>query len=250
VKTEFGYHIIKLTGIEALPIASLEEKRQELSAKAVENRSADLLTEAIDQMNELTYAAGDLSAVSEKFGKPVQESESFTRRGGSGIAADQKVVEAAFSDNLLKEGMNSSAIELADGSVVVMRVSQHEPPRDRTLEEVRDQVVAALKESREKASETAQQVVDKLKAGSTQEALADEFGITWTNQAGVTRQTNDVARPIVTKLFEMPAPAEGGKSVDNEDETVQALLSSANRLGQLEFDNYVGTLKSRAEIVQ
>jgi peptidyl-prolyl cis-trans isomerase D len=276
VKTEFGYHLIKLTGIESVPVASLEEKREELAQRVRDTRSAEQLSQAIDQMNELTYAAGDLSAVAEKFGKPVQESESFSRRGGSGITADAKVIEAAFSENLLKEGMNSSAIELADGSVVVMRVSLHEPARDRALEEVRDQVVTALKmqKARDKASETAQQIVDKLKAGATLEALADEFEITWVHQAGVGRQSADVSRTIVTKLFELPTPAENVASVDkvglpsgdqeivvltkvtegefklSDDETLQALLSTSNHQGQLEFDSYIATLKSRATIVQ
>lgn len=276
VKTEFGYHLIKLTGVESVPVASLEEKRDELTQRVRDTRSAEQLSQAIDQMNELTYAAGDLSAVSEKFGKPVQETEAFSRRGGSGIAADAKVIEAAFSDNLLKEGMNSSAIELADGSVVVMRVSLHEPARDRTLDEVRDQVVTALKvqKTREKASETAQQIVDKLKAGATLEALADEFDVTWVHQADVGRQSADVSRTIVTKLFELPAPAENVASVDkvglpsgdqeivvltkvtegefklSEDETLQALLSTANHQAQLDFDSYIATLKSRATIVQ
>lgn len=276
VKTEFGYHIIKLTGIESMPVASFEDKRQELKQKFVESKSAELLAQAIDQINELSYAAGDLSAVSEKFGKPVQETDPFSRRGGSGITADTKIIEAAFSDNLLKEGMNSSAIELANGSVVVLRVSKHEPARDRNLDEVREQVVAALKlqKAREKASETAQQIVDKLKAGSTQEALADEYHITWVNQPAVGRQSTDVSRSIITRLFELPVPSEGGMVVDrvalpsgdqeilvltkvtdgeyklSEDETLQAMLSASNLQGQQDFDNYIATLKSRAKIVQ
>lgn len=276
VRTEFGYHIIKLTGVEALPVASLDEKREALTQQIIDNMAAEQLTVAIDEMNELTYAAGDLSAVSEKFGKPVQESEAFTRRGGTGIAADPKIAEAAFSDNLLKEGMNSSAIELADGGVVVMRVSQHEPARDRTLDEVRDQVVTALKlqKTREKASETAQQIVKKIQEGATLEAVGDEFGVTWVNQEGVGRQSADVSRSIITKVFEMPIPAEGEKVVDKaelptgdqeiivltkvtegdynlaEEEETQALLSSANMVGQLDFDNYIETLKSKAEIVR
>lgn len=276
VKTEFGYHVIKLTGVEAQPVASFEDKRQELAQKVTESKAVDELNVAIDQMNELTYAAGDLSAVAEKFGKPVEESAAFTRRGGAGITADPKVVEAAFSDTILKEGMNSSAIELADGSVAVLRVSQHDASRDRTLDEVKDQVVGALKQqkAREQAKATAEQIVEKIKSGATLESLADEFTFTWIKESGVGRQANNVSRTIVSKLFEMPAPVDGSPSVDkislptgdqeivvltqvadgefklNDDEVLQASLSAANRFGQQEFENYVATLKERAEIVQ
>lgn len=276
VKTEFGYHIIKLTGVEKQPVASLDEKRQELTRKIRDARAAEMLADAVDQINELTYAAGDLSAVAEKYKKPVQESELFTRQGGGGITADPKVIEEAFSDNLLKEGMNSGVIELADGSVAVIRVSKHEPARDRTLDEVRDQVVAALtlQKAQEKAVETAQQIVDKIKAGSTLEAVAEEFKISWVNKPAVSRQTKDVARPVLVKLFEMPAPKEGGKVVDhvaqptgdqdvlvltkvsegqlemNEEQTRRAMLVSSDRAGQLDFENYLATLKAEADIEQ
>lgn len=276
VKTEFGYHIIKLTDVESLPVVSFEEKRQELTQKLKEIRAAEQLASAIEEMNELTYAAGDLSAVAERFNKPVQESEAFTRRGGSGITADPTVVETAFSENLLKEGMNSSAIELADRRVVVMRVARHEPARDRALEEVRDEVVTALKaqKAHDNASKTAQEIVDKVASGATLESLVEEYDITWTHKADVTRQSGEVSRPLVTKLFEMPAPQEGGNSVDkvslpsgdqeivvltkvtegefslSQDEVMQAMLSSATHMGQLDFDSYVATLKSRADIVR
>lgn len=276
VQTEFGYHIIKLTDVESVPVVSFEEKRQELEQKLKKDKAAQLLTDAIDELNELTYAAGDLSAVSERFNKPVQESEPFTRRGGSGIGAIPAVVEAAFSDNLLKEGMNSSAIELPDGRVVVMRVARHEPARDRSLDEVRDEVLAALKtqKAHEKATAVAQEIVDKIAGGATLEAVAEEYGISWTHQTAVTRQSSEVSRPLVTRLFEMPAPKEGAQSVAkvalpsgdqeivvltkvtegefnlSEQEMMQAMLASGSHMGQLDFDSYVATLKAKADIVR
>lgn len=274
VKTEFGYHLIKLTGVEAQSLAPLEEKREEMKQRVSEAKAAEKLNEAIDELNELTYAAGDLSAVSERFAKPVQESAAFTRRGGSGITADPKVVEAAFSEALLKEGLNSSAIELADGSVMVMRVSQHEPERTRTLEEVRDEVLTALRmqKAREKAKAAAEEIVAKLQAGDSLESVADAYKLTWNHQSDVSRQSTDVSRQIVSKLFEMPSPADGGRTVEkislpsgdqdivvltkvtegeftlDEKETLQAALSFAGQVGQVEFRNYLATLRENAEI--
>lgn len=274
VKTEFGYHLIKLTGVEAQSLAPLEEKREEMKQRVAEAKAAEKLNEAIDELNELTYAAGDLSAVSERFAKPVQESAAFTRRGGSGITADPKVVEAAFSEALLKEGLNSSAIELADGSVMVMRVSLHEPERTRTLEEVRDEVLTALRmqKAREKAKAAAEEIVAKLQAGDSLESVADAYKLTWNHQSDVSRQSTDVSRQIVSKLFEMPSPAEGSRTVEkislpsgdqdivvltkvtegeftlDQKETLQAALSFAGQVGQVEFRNYLATLRENAEI--
>lgn len=276
VRSEFGFHLIKLTGVEKPAIASLDAKKEELKQQLVQSKAAEKLNEAIDELNRLAYESGDLATISEQFGKKVEETPLFTRQGGSGIAADKKVIEAAFSDAVLKDGANSEAIELADGSVLVLRIGKHEPARDQTLEEVKDQVVATLKQqkARDKAAATADEIVARLQKGESLEALGDAFGLVWSNAADVNRQNAEVPRPVVTKLFEMPRPPEGGRVVDkagqpngdqdilvltrvkdgefkfSEDEIVQNSLAGAARFGQVEFENYMGILKQGAEIVQ
>lgn len=275
VKTEFGYHLIKLTGVEKQPVATLDEKRDELRQRVIDSKATERLNAAIDELNELTYAAGDLSAVSERFGKPIQESDPFSRRGGAGITSDPKIIETAFSEALLKDGLNSSAIELADGSVVVMRVSQHVPERTQSLEEVRDEVVAALQlqKARDKVKATAEEIVAGIKSGESLEALAMKYQLTWQHQKNVTRQTTEIPRTVVSKVFEMPRPGDAGHSVAivsmpsgdqdivvltkvtegefalDDKEAMQAALSFAGRIGQIELQNYVATLRENAEIV-
>ena len=276
VKSEFGYHIIKLTGIEKPKVESFDAKKDELRTKLAKSKAADKLNDVIDDLNKMTYESGDLTAIAEKYGKTIQEVGPFTRGGGNGIAADKKVIDAAFSDPLLKDGVNSDAIELADGSVVVLRDVDHEPARDQTLDEVKPQVVAAVKDqaARVKAKETAEAIVKKLKEGATEDAVAAEFNVTWEKKAGVTRQESKLSRTLVTKLFELPKPAEGAvvadkvslPSGDQEilvltkvepgafdmkgEELLKAQLGAGNRMGQLAFDSYLGTLKQNADIVE
>lgn len=276
VRSEFGFHLIKLTGVEKPAVASFDAKKDELKQTLVQSKASEKLNEAIDELNRLAYESGDLAAISEQFGKKVEETPLFTRQGGSGIAADKKVIDTAFSDAILKDGANSEAIELADGSVLVVRIGKHEPARDQTLDEVKDQVVATLKQqkARDKAVATADEVLARLQKGESLEALGDAFGLVWSNVADVNRQNAEVPRPVVTKLFEMPRPAEGSRVVDksgqpngdqeilvltgvkdgefkfSDDEIVQNSLAGAARFGQVEFENYMGILKQGAEIVQ
>ncbi|HVL02678.1 MAG TPA: peptidyl-prolyl cis-trans isomerase, partial [Dongiaceae bacterium] len=276
VRSEYGYHLIKLTGVEKATVASLADKKAELQQKLVQDKAAEKLNEAVDELNRLAYESGDLAAVSEKFGKKVEESALFTRMGGAGIAADKKVIDAAFSDAVLKDGANSEAIELADGSLVVFRVGKHEPVRDQTLDEVKDTIFASLKQqkAREKASATADEVVARLQKGESLEALGDAFSLVWSNATDVNRQNAEISRSVVAKLFEMSRPAEGGRVVDksaqsngdqeilvltkvkdgefkfSNEEIVQNSLAGAMRFGQMEFENYMSTLKDGAEIVQ
>lgn len=276
VKTEFGYHLIKLTAIERAAVASLDDKKAELKARLVQDRAAEQLNEAIDELNRLAYESGDLAAIAEKYSKKIEETALFTRQGGAGIAADTKVLETAFSDEVLKDGANSEALELADGSVVLVRLARHEEARNQTLDEVRDQVRATLvqQNARDKAAALAEEILAKVRSGESLEALADAHAITWTHTAGVKRQNNELSRSAVGKLFEMPRPAEAGRVADrvsqpsgdqeilvltkvvegpfalSPDEIVQTSIAGASQFGRLDFENYMGTLKDAAEIVQ
>ena len=134
----------------------------------------------------------------------------------------------------------------------------------------------ALKQqkAREKAKQTAEEIVAKLQEGATLENIAEQHGVKWENQAAVGRQSNDVSRSLVSKLFEMPIPGEAGQSVDKVslpsgdqeiviltkvsdgefslagEELVKATLSAGNRFGQEEFENYIATLQEQADVVQ
>ena len=274
VKTQFGYHIIKLTGIEKPKVESFEDKKAALKAELIKSKAMDKLNDAIDDLNRLTYESGDLSAIAEKYHKKVQVSEPFTHQGGNGITANKKVIDAAFSEPVLKEGANSDAIQLEDGTVVVLRLEKHFPARTQTLDEVKSQVQEAVvdEKARDKARDVANEIVKKLDSGSTQDAVAAEYKVTWTKKEGVTRRSTDVSQGIVSKLFGMPKPGKSRFVVDTlaqpsgdeqvlvlskiepgefkltDDEKLKAELAGGNHLGQQDFDNYMATLKQNAEI--
>lgn len=66
----------------------------------------------------------------------MQTSAAFGREGGEGITANRSVVQAAFSEEVLEEGANSTAIELDPETTVVLRVKEHRKPEQLPLEAV------------------------------------------------------------------------------------------------------------------
>ncbi|MVF12435.1 hypothetical protein FT643_09795 [Ketobacter sp. MCCC 1A13808] len=274
VKSEFGYHIIKLTGIEQPEIVSLEDKRQELVKEIKSDMAQEKLEEAIDDINRLAFESGDLQLISDDYKKPIQTSDFFTRQGGKGVAADRAVIDAAFSDIVLNDGQNSEIIELSNGKVVVIRLAQHEQARDQEFKEVESQIrsVLVLEKSREQAKSKAEAVIAKLKDGASRDTIAEEFGLEWKQGEGVSRQGSDLPQTVVSAAFEMPVPATGGQSikhfgqpngdqeiiilsrvVDGEfdlegEQLAQAKASASQRFGNSDFANYIASLREKAKI--
>ncbi len=70
----------------------------------------------------------------------VQTVEGFTRQGGGALGNDRKVIEAAFSNEVLQERQNSPPVPIGEDSVVVLRVTDHKPPQQLPLAQVQEQI--------------------------------------------------------------------------------------------------------------
>ena len=87
---------------------------------------------------------------------------SVRARGGEGITANRQVIRAAFSEEVLVDGANSSVIELDPDTAVVIRVKEHLKPAAIPLADVRDDIVQQLQ--RKLAAETARTQGEQLLA--------------------------------------------------------------------------------------
>ena len=274
VETEFGYHLIKLTAIEAQEIAPLAEIEAKLTAEVKNRLAQEELDAALDELNRLAYESGDLQVISEQFSTPIKTTDLFARNGGSGIAADNVVVQAAFSDPVLQEGLNSDVLELADGKLAVVHLNQHEEARDRDFSEVKAQISSALEldKAKQVAKDKAQEIVDKIRSGESTDTLAEQYGLTWKKVEQATRQSSDLSRSVINTAFTMAKPLEGKPQVEiasqpNGDqeivilskveegdfamegaELIQAKSAASDRLANEDFQNYVASLRESAEV--
>ncbi len=274
VETEFGYHLIKLTAIEAQEIAPLAEIEAKLTAEVKNRLAQEELDAALDELNRLAYESGDLQVISEQFSTPIKTTDLFARNGGSGIAADNVVVQAAFSDPVLQEGLNSDVLELADGKLAVVHLNQHEEARDRDFSEVKAQISSALEldKAKQVAKDKAQEIVDKIRSGESTDALADQYGLTWKTVEKATRQSSELSRSVINTAFTMAKPLEGKPQVEIASqpsgdqeivilskveegdfsmegaELIQAKSAASDRLANEDFQNYVASLRESAEV--
>lgn len=232
VKTTFGYHIIKLTGIKdeerrashiliSRPagekpkylVPNLDKVRAKVVQDYKNEQAERQFSDQYDLLNNLTYEnPNTLDIAAGELGLKVQLSPMFTRLGGPGIAANRRISEAAFSDEVLGQRSNSEPLELDDGSVVVLRVKEHQPEAVKPFEEVKEQVKTRL--LTDKSREAAQALGEKLVAEINRENavdLAKQNKSEWTQSGFVARQGSKADAAVVGEAFKLPKPAEGGE---------------------------------------
>ena len=167
VRTEFGWHVIRLEEAEAGTTRSFEEVRAQLEPELRRAEVEKLFGNQQEMLDTLAFeAAGNLADVAAKLSLPIKRTERFTRQGGGELGGNPALVEAVFAAAVLS-GSELRTVELAEGRVVAVRVASHEPSRARPLDEVRDQVAAAarLESAQHLASEKAVAVAADLSGG-------------------------------------------------------------------------------------
>lgn len=216
VKTQFGYHVIRLDGVEPAHQRSFEEVRAELEADYRNEQAQSLFYEKSQQLADETFAAlTELDSVAAKLGLPVQTVEGYTRQGGGPFGAEPKVIEAAFSDEVLQEGQNSPAVGIGEESVVVLRVADHKPAVQRPLDEVRGEIEIALRDqaARKAAEAAAKAAAARVAAGS--ESFGDAvrgLGVLAAGATTVSRNSEAVPPELLKAAFTAPHPADGKAS--------------------------------------
>lgn len=172
VKTEFGYHILRVDAIRRPNLAALKPMIVERIQKQKANAAYRKL---VEEAGELAYQQSDsLVAVGEKFNLAVHESDWLNRGDGETPSelSHPRVQEAAFSDDVLKQKHNSEAIDLGNGKTLIIRVSEHRPARQQPFEEVRARIEAELvrKKAVKQIAEQGKAMLLALKAGKAHPA--------------------------------------------------------------------------------
>ncbi|AZF22139.1 SurA N-terminal domain-containing protein [Pseudomonas sp. R3-52-08] len=273
VRTSFGWHLIKLLGVEAPEVpsfASLKDKlTRELKTQQVEQR----FVEATKQLEDAAFEASDLAQPASDLKLTVHTSAPFGREGGEGVAANRAVVTAAFSPEVLDEGANSSAIELDPETIIVLRAKEHLKPAQLPLEKVATAIRAQM--TKERASAAAKAHADELIAGLRDDKIALSQpidGQAWKVTEAATRGQEAVDPAVLQALFRMPKPAGKDKpsfttvslrdgsqvivrlngvneaAAPTDEEKAQYRRALASRIGQQDFAAYRKQLETQADI--
>jgi peptidyl-prolyl cis-trans isomerase D len=267
VETEYGYHIIRVTGVTPGQIKPLEQVRSEIENELRKQRAGRRFAELAEQFNNTVFEQSDsLKPAAELVKQPPQTSGWITRTGTQEARLNNpKLLQTIFSEDVLVNKRNTEAVEISPGTIVAARVIEHKPARVQPFEDVKDVVQARLVQNR--ASQLAAQ------AGREQlEQLRQGKGVQpgWSTAQLVSRANpKDFAEPALRQVFKADAvnlPAYAGveapgggymllrisrivepQKVDTAQQK-QISESLAQIVGEEQFSVYLASLKAKAKV--
>jgi peptidyl-prolyl cis-trans isomerase D len=191
VKSEFGYHIIRLDSIVTPAVKTLAEMKTELSREVREGKAEAMYAEQMQELSNISFSAESIADVASALNLELQSTDFFSRQNGNGIALNEGVRQVAFQENVMLDKQISEVVELQDGAVV-LAVSEHNDASVKPLSDVKAQVVANLK--RERASAQARVLADAIVSG-------EEQAKAWKKVSATFQQSSEAPRLAQQKAF-------------------------------------------------
>ncbi|MBM5810988.1 MAG: hypothetical protein FJ191_03340 [Gammaproteobacteria bacterium] len=237
VRSEFGWHVIRLDAVRPGTVRSFEEVRAEIEPEVrrqdVERQFNDL-QELLE--SEAFEAGGDLGRVAAKLQLELRSVPRFTRNDNGALGNSSELTAAVFAPDTLT-GQELRTAELAPGRVVTVRVAAHEPPRELSLAEVRDKVLADARRERVRqlAAEKATAVLGALSGGGEWSTVIRPWVAAAVRPRLLRRHDGDALPEVLDAAFRAPAPEGrprfGTAQLENGDSVVWQV--SAVRSGSL-----------------
>jgi peptidyl-prolyl cis-trans isomerase D len=242
IKSRTGLNIVKVGEVKGGPKNIYETVAEQVDQDYKKSEAELQFFELSDQLTNLTYEHSDtLEVAAETVNREVIESDYFSRDSApEGILSNSKIISTSFNPELISNGQNSEAIELADSHIVVLRVVDHKVATTKALDDVREDVISSIKMERaaEKISEAKEAITKQLKDGVAPEALSNDIEVEWTTVEKVTRNDVNVNRAVLRYAFQSGKP-DGDKPI---------ILS--NRLGSGDYAIILVTAAYDGEVVE
>ena len=276
IRSGFGYHLIEVTEIQPGVTTPFGEAKDALIADLEQRGNEGLFFDWAERLANLSYESPDsLDPAAEALGLALETSDWIDRSGGEGIFADPKVIAAAFSDDVLREGNNSDLIEPEQNQLkaVVLRVLDHEEAAVKPLDEVRDEIAVILHDKRaaDAAAAKAAELADALSTGEDLSVAAGDYEVK--DLGLVARDAAQVPAEIRDFSFRLVRPGSGEASygslslsdgdgaavvlaevvdgsLESMDEAArdQTRKGLAQGIGRAYYDDLLADLESRADI--
>ena len=231
VKTEYGYHLIKLERVVSSGAPELDEVRDSLMQRIVDQKADEAYAELAEQLADISYAAPDLEEPAQELELEIKQLAGVSSETSDPLFSNLKIQRVLFAEELLNDGINSELIEPEEGVGIVFRVDSYHEAGTKSFAEVSEQVREQL--VNEKASEFAKSVgqafVVRVVSGEAPEIVAEDMGFDWVVSEKVERSDRTLAPELVSKVFGIRNSTDlketvSGFVADNGDFSIVQLL--------------------------
>ncbi|MCL2309883.1 MAG: SurA N-terminal domain-containing protein [Proteobacteria bacterium] len=204
VETDFGYHIIKVT-IHPTRQPPFDEVKSKVEDDLKQNGASTAYAEkAADFMNLVHAQTDSFEDLSKKLEIPISKAEFLTRAQVAQLAdGNQKLAEAVFSPDSLRDRQNTDAIEFGSDTIISARVIDYKPMAVRPLSDVKAQIRILL--GNRKAFELVRAAGEEKLAQLRQGKNAKDIGLTFSKPVVIGRQQQQpgFTADVQTEVFRL-----------------------------------------------
>lgn len=201
IETEFGYHIIKLTGVVGAA-QGFDQVKAQIRAELMYQRALTKFAEVAESFSNTVYEqSSSLEPVAQAHQLKVQQSDWLSQEDVAKFFKDNhKIAAAAFSDEVRKDKRNTEAIEIAPNTLAAARVIETRPSSIKPFETVRTTIEDSLKhvQAAKLAAQQGEKVLADLKKGG------DAAALNWTTPVLADRKNaQGVTEGVLQQAFRM-----------------------------------------------
>jgi peptidyl-prolyl cis-trans isomerase D len=241
IETRKGFNIVKVGEIRGGPKNVFEKVAEQVAHDYKQSQAELQFFELSDQLTNLSFEHSDtLEMAAEAIDKEIVETDFFSRDSETeGVLSNPGVIASSFNEELISSGENSDAIELSDNHIIVLRVLEHQVAKTKALEDVRDEVIAAirLEKAAEKIKEASDAIVQQLESGASTDSVTSEVKLEWTTSENTKRDDVNVNRSVLRNAFQTGIPAD------------KPIITS-NRLGSGDYSIIIVTAVHDGELAE
>jgi peptidyl-prolyl cis-trans isomerase D len=215
VQARTGTALIRVVKIEPDTVRPFEEAADEIRQEIAKDRTRSEINDKHDKIEDARAAGQTLTEVAQKVGLTATTIDAVDRNGRDpggapalGLPTEVNVLSTAFATDV---GVEVDPVRLADGGYIWIEVAGVTPSRERSLEEVKDQVETRWRDDRiaERLKAKAGTLVEKLKLGGSLAEVAAANGLNAESATDLRRNTRSekLSTTALEAVFRTPQGA-------------------------------------------
>lgn len=213
----FGPVIVRVTEIQPEAVRPFEEVAPQIRQDIALARARDQIETIHDAIEDMRVSARPLAEIAKEKGLSLLQIPAVDANGldkaGNPVSAQERaaLVRAAFASDI---GVDNEALQITNGAGYIWYdVTGIEPSREKSLDEVRDQVAVQWREDQvaQRLSERARGLAERLDKGEAIEAVAQEAGVQVKAATDLARRAakEDLTAEAVDRIFAVPVGKAG-----------------------------------------
>ena len=277
VRTDFGFHIVRLDRVESDGKVPLELVESELRQELILQKAGQNFTDQERALSDALFDADNLSQLADNIGLEVITEESFSNEGGGSFGSNQVVIDAVFDAHRDDNYELSDILEIDANRSIVFQIEGYNEAKVRPLEDVRDTIVADMKlvSAEVLANDIATRLESLLFKGESIQEVANELSSVTTVNKLMNRASEDDDFMLQASVFGEKRSKDGVPRIgtvimsngnyavysvtesiygipesipQNERDDARELLNQ--RSGLSDYSAFISELEQRADIIK